>query len=243
MKTVVLLPTFNEAANIARVIEGLRFLRDERLGLPPDILVADDDSPDGTWRVVSEIGRRDPAVRVLRRERDKGRGLAGREGFLACLHEMGAEVVVEMDADGSHPVEDIPRMIAGLFDGNGADLVVGSRRVDGGGEEGRGLHRRILTLFSHAILRLLLGTDVRDPTSGLRVYRRAALERIDPARMGSVGPEIVEEVIWRAERAGLRIREVPFVFRERWAGKSNLTPRRLLGVFLAVIRLRVRGAL
>lgn len=237
MKVVATLPTYNEAGNVERVVRGLRALKGAE-GLPPEVLVADDDSPDGTAEVVRTLAASDPGVRLLLRVREKGRGRAGRDAFVAAL-EAGADVVVEMDADGSHPPEDVPRLLAALA--AGADVALGSRRVEGGGEEGRGVHRRILTAAAARLARRLIGTRVADPTTGFRAYTRAALEAIEPATLDSVGPEIVEEVLYRAERAGLAIVEVPFVFRKRGAGSSKLNARRIARVLAATVRLSLRG--
>ncbi len=227
-KIVCTLPTFNEAENIVPLAEALLRI-DPRL----EVLVADDDSPDGTWRIAEELAEREPRVHVLRRTTDKGRGAAGRHAFRVAL-EMGADVVVEMDADHSHAPGDLPRLLEALGE---ADLVIGSRLASGGEDVGRGFHRVWITRFTTWLNRRLLRLPVRDCNSGYRVYRRRTLEAIDVASMTAVGPEIVPEVLVRAHRLGLRLKEVPIRFVEREAGESNLTCGKLCRVFRFVLRL------
>jgi dolichol-phosphate mannosyltransferase len=230
---IVTLPTYNEAQNIEPLTRELRALGCE-------VLVADDNSPDGTWRLVEKMAAADPGVHLLLRREKKGRGYAGAEAFVKAL-ELGAERVVEMDADFSHQPRFVPDLLRAL-DG-GADIAIGSRFAPGGKDVDRPLHRQLLTRFSAWYARTVLGLRVRDVNSGFRAFTRAALEKIDPATLISAGPSIVHEVFARADARGLRIVECPIEFVERQRGTSELTIRRLLDGFVKVWRVRrmVRG--
>ncbi|MDP8225535.1 MAG: polyprenol monophosphomannose synthase [Candidatus Lernaella stagnicola] len=228
MRTIVTLPTYNEAENIEDLIRELR-------ALDAEVLVADDNSPDGTWKLVEALAATDEGVRLLRRMEKKGRGYAGAEAFTAAL-EWGADRVIEMDADFSHHPKFIPDLLAALE--KGADIVVGSRLVPGGQDVGRGRLREGLTKFSAWYARTILGLPIRDCNSGYRAYTRRALEAIAPATLVSAGPSIVHEVFGRAKRAGLRVVEVPIVFVDRERGESELTLGRLLDGFFKVWRVR-----
>lgn len=227
-RTIVTLPTYNEAENIGPLIKDLR-----ALGL--EVLVADDNSPDGTWKIVEECAARDPGVHLLRRMERKGRGYAGAEAFGRAL-ELGAEYIVEMDADYSHQ----PRFATALVNSleHGADLAIGSRLVPGGGDVGRSWYRRWLTGFSALYARAVLKLPIRDANSGFRAYTRQALERLAPATLISAGPSIVHEIYGRAARLNLRQIEIPIDFVERRYGKSQLTIGRLLNGFLMIWRVR-----
>ncbi len=230
-KIVATVPTYNEAANVERLITELL-----RVDPALEVLVADDDSPDGTWRLVQSISTSNPRVHLLHRTRERGRGNAGRHAFRVAL-DMGATIVVEMDADLSHSPEDLPRLLVALAH---ADLVIGSRLVAGGTDVGRGVHRAWITRVSNFTNRALLRVRVRDCNSGYRVYRREVLEEIDVPSMVAEGPEIVPEVLIRASRRGFRIVEVPIRFVDRVAGESNLTLKKLLKVLLFSLRLAWR---
>lgn len=227
-KTIVTLPTYNEAENIRPLIHELR-----QLGW--EVLVADDNSPDGTWRIVEEMAANDPGVHLLRRLTDKGRGYAGAAAFCRAL-ELGAERVVEMDADFSHQPRFVGALLKALDDG--ADVAVGSRLVAGGGDVGRPWYRRWLTGFSALYARTVLCLPIRDANSGFRAFTRQSLERLDPATLISAGPSIVHEVFGRAVREKLRLVEAPIDFVERRRGQSQLTLARLFDGFRMVWRVR-----
>lgn len=230
MRAVVLIPTYNEVLNIREVLEGI--LARDIEGL--EILVVDDDSPDGTAAVVEEMAASDARVRLLLRRHERGRGRAGREGFLAAL-EAGADLVIEMDGDGSHRPEDIEKFIASAAE---ADVVLGSRFVPGGEVLDRGFHRDLLSNLAKWYVSLVLGLDYSDPTTGFRAFTRSALERIDPKSLLARDPFIVTEVLYRAHRGGLRVREIPIVFCNRRHGVSKLKLSVLLKYFYRVVRLR-----
>ena len=232
MKVVVTLPTYNEAENIRDLIAELR-----GLACDPEVVVADDNSPDGTWKIVDEISRNDAKVHLLRRMENKGRGYAGAAGFVKAL-EMGADRIVEMDADFSHQ----PRFIPALLDASdGCDVVIGSRLVKGGEDVGRPLHRRVFTKFSCWFARTALGLKVRDANSGFRVFTGEAMKAIDPGSMFSAGPSIVHEVFYKARIRGQRFCEVPITFVDRVRGTSSLSLGRLMDGWLKVLKLRWLG--
>lgn len=226
-RCVAILPTYNERDNVAPLVAAIR-------ALGVEVVVVDDDSPDGTAAAALRAAESDPGVHVIVRKEKRGRGYAGAEGFRWAL-ERGYDLVVEMDADFSHPPEDIPRLIAAA---EGADVVIASRLAPGGGEIGRGLSRRLLTRAANALIRRLLGLRVRDCTSGFRCFRREALAAVRPERLFSPGPAIVQEVLYLCSLNGLRIVETPFLFKARAAGKSKLTPAALLRTLADQLRIR-----
>lgn len=235
MKTVVVVPTYNEGENVVPLLEAIRELR------IPDLvaLVVDDASPDGTAARARSYADGAPFVEVIERKGERGRGRAGREGFLAAL-ERGADRVVEMDGDLSHHPRYIPELLEAT---ETCDMVLGSRFVVGGRDTDRPLWRRLLTIAANRYIRLVFGTPVRDANSGFRCFRREALERIDPAALRSAGPAIVQEVLFRAHRRGLRIAEVPVVFADRARGDSKLGWLALWRGYFAALGLRAREAL
>lgn len=230
---LAILPTYNEAANIGRLLEELY-----ALGLPGfGAVVVDDASPDGTAAVVRGLRGRLPDLHLLERDGPAGRGLAGRDGFLFALRS-GARRIVEMDADFSHQPRFVPRLVAAADD---CDLAIGSRLVSGGADDDRPRARRLLTTAANAYARGLLGLPVLDANSGFRCFTRRALEAVDPATLRSTGPSIVHETLWRAARAGLRIREVPIEFVDRKEGASKLSLWRLAAGYLWIARLKAFG--
>ncbi len=229
----VLVPTFNERDTLPALVERIA-----RLPVPDlHVLVVDDDSPDGTWRVAEQLAATHPNLHVLRRITNRGRGAASRDGYLECLRR-GADVVIEMDADLSHDPEDISSLVAALGD---ADMVVGSRLVPGGADIDRWYRRQLITVAANLYVRTLFGVSTRDCTSGYRSFTRSGLERIDPETLASKGPEIIEEVLFRAVRRGLRISEQPITFQDRTAGQSKIGFRELRGCLRTVLALRWRA--
>lgn len=236
-RVVCTLPTYNESGNILALAKEL-------LALAPDlhVLVVDDDSPDGTWKLVEDAGKTEPRLRVMRRTADRGRGRSGRDGFVEALR-MGARIVIEMDADFSHQPAHVPLLLARLDApgppaGREIGLVLGSRAVEGGSDADRGLVRRWITKAANLYIRIVLGLAVRDCNSGFRCWRREALERIRVEETFSAGPAIVQELLFKAARAGVGIAEVPIDFANRRHGSSTLTFGKLLTGYTTVLQLR-----
>lgn len=231
---LAMLPTWNEAENIADLVHALL-----QIGPEYGVVVVDDNSPDETWKVVDRLSETFPGrVHLVRRLDEKGRGSAGIRGFLECL-QRGAEVVVEMDADWSHHPRHIPDLVAPVLAGE-ADVCIGSRLVQGGGEAGRSPLRRGITLCANGYIRLLLGLDLRDCTSGFRVFHRSVLERVDFSRLDSNGPAIVQEMLMVCKAQGCRFVERPIRFEERRAGESTFNARIMLAGLAAVVKFRLR---
>lgn len=233
MRIIVTLPTYNEAENIGPLIEQLLALGEEF-----EVLVIDDDSPDRTWEIVLRVSKTEPRVHLIRRIGERGRGTAGLVGFKWARDE-GADAVVEMDADFSHQPKFIPSLLEPIRSGE-ANIVIGSRLVSGGGERGRSPVRTLITILANAYIRLVLGLPIRDCTSGFRVFDRRALETLPWERMRCRGPEIVQEVLYEARKAGLKMVERPIIFEERRAGQSTFNVKIMLRSLLYMLRLRFR---
>jgi dolichol-phosphate mannosyltransferase len=213
-RIVMVVPTFNEADNIVWLVGRLRAAQPE-----VDVLVVDDNSPDGTGALADGLAADDPAVHVLHRSAKGGLGAAYLAGFAWAL-EAGYDVVGEMDADGSHQPEQLHRLLEALLD---ADLVIGSRWIPGGSVVNWPLRRAALSRGGNLYVRLLLGISVRDATAGFRVFRRSALEKIDLASVESTGYVFQTDLVTRCLRAGLTVREVPIEFVERVRGDSKMS--------------------
>lgn len=221
----VITPTYCERESLAELARGVNTV------LPAArLVIVDDASPDGTGELADRLAAADPRIEVVHRPGKAGLGTAYVAGFLRALAE-GAEVVVTMDADGSHDPRDLPRLLAALA--GGADVAIGSRNVPGGGVVGWGPGRHALSKGGSLYARAVLGSSVRDLTSGFKAYGRRALEAIGPSTLRSNGYSFQVETTWRALAAGLRVEEVPIVFTDRRAGRSKMSA----GVFLeAVLR-------
>lgn len=212
----VILPTYNEAGNIAGMVEALG----PKLTHPGDrILIVDDNSPDGTGRIADEIAAADPRVEVLHRRIKEGLGPAYLDGYRVAL-DGGAELIVQMDADFSHDPAYLPRLLAAS---EMADLVIGSRYVSGGGITEWGRMRRLLSRGGSLYSRTILQVPVRDLTGGFKCFRREVLETIDLSQVAASGYSFQVEMTWRVARAGFSVMEVPITFRERQQGDSKMT--------------------
>ncbi|MEX2504809.1 MAG: polyprenol monophosphomannose synthase [Egicoccus sp.] len=216
MKTLVVVPTYEERGTIAELLTAVR-----RLPVGPDVLVVDDASPDGTGAIVEEHAAGDPGVHVLHRPAKSGLGPAYRAGLRWGL-DRGYEVLVEMDADLSHDPAQLPRLLDAVAD---ADLVIGSRYVGGGDVRRWTAGRLTLSTWGNRYVRGLTGLPVRDATSGFRAFRAPVLRSIAVDRLTSDGYAFQVETALRAWRAGFTIVEVPITFVERREGASKLSRR------------------
>jgi len=228
---LVILPTFNERDNLEAVVGAVR-------NLNHDVLVVDDNSPDGTGELADRLAAADPKVSVLHRAGKLGLGSAYVEAFRIGL-DRGYRYLVEMDADGSHRIEHLPAIIAAAQANDG--LGLGSRYVAGGGVTGAwGAHRKFLSWGANVYCRALLSLNIHDCTSGYRCYARRLLEEIDLDRVISDGYSFQIEMVYLATLKGYRVTEVPILFEDRIAGASKVTRGEIVSDFLSVIRLRLR---
>ncbi|MGZ4443576.1 MAG: polyprenol monophosphomannose synthase [Nocardioidaceae bacterium] len=212
-RIIMVIPTYNERENIQWIVGRLRAAVPE-----VDVLIVDDGSPDGTGELADEMAAADPQVTVLHRTVKAGLGAAYLHGFAVAL-ERGYDVIGEMDADGSHQPEQLPRLLQAL---GGADLVLGSRWVRGGSVVNWPASRKALSVGGNIYARVLLGLPIRDVTGGYRLFRRATLEKIDLPSVESVGYCFQTDLAWRTLREGLTVTEVPIEFVERVRGKSKM---------------------
>lgn len=210
----LVLPTYNEAANIEAFVDAAQ----AKLPSSARILIVDDSSPDGTGEIADRLAARREGVGVLHRPRKEGLGPAYVAGFRRALAE-GAGLVLEMDSDFSHDPAYLPRLLEAS---ERADLVLGSRYVDGGGVSEWAALRRAISRGGSAYARLVLGVQVRDLTGGFKCFRREVLEAIDFDSIQSRGYAFQVEMTYRAIRRGFEVVEVPIVFRDRRAGSSKM---------------------
>jgi len=213
-KIVVLIPTYNERDNLPQIVSRLRVAVPEA-----DVVVLDDSSPDGTGAVADQLAADDGQVRVLHRKTKEGLGAAYLAGFAWAL-DRGYDVLVEMDADGSHQPEQLPTLLATLAD---ADVVLGSRWVRGGSVVNWPIHRKALSVGGNVYTRILLGIPIGDATGGFRAYRASALRSLDLHDVASQGYCFQVDLVWRAVRRGLTVVEVPITFVERTIGDSKMS--------------------
>jgi dolichol-phosphate mannosyltransferase len=235
LKVAIVIPTYNESENLPVVIEKLRGQGIEGLGF----VIVDDGSPDGTGEVADAIAAEYPGVfDVVHRARKSGLGGAYVAGFTRAL-ELGAERIVQMDADLSHPVERVPRMLQMLDE---YDVAVGSRYAKGGGvDPGWSFLRKQISFWGGFGIRMVLGLKVKDTTSGFKAFRRESLETVGLERLKLSGFGFQSEVAYRCQKAGLRVGEMPFVFMDRTAGKSKMSLGIMLEAFYRLVLLRLRG--
>jgi len=211
MSATVCLPTYNERENVERMVRTLH-------ALGVRVLVIDDNSPDGTGKIADRLAQELEAVTVLHRAHKEGLGPAYIAGFRRALAD-GAELILEMDCDFSHDPDDVPRLLAAAED---ADLVLGSRYVEGGGTENWGLLRRAISRGGSLYAQVFLGLRVRDLTGGFKCYRRAVLEALPLDDIDSKGYAFQIETTYRALRKGFNVREIPITFVDRLEGGSKM---------------------
>ena len=235
---VIVLPTYNERENVERVVDELSDVR-SLAPFPGDVLIVDDASPDGTGEMADTLARAHPWVHVLHRPTKRGLGRAYIDGFRWAL-EHGYSHILEMDADMSHPPSAVPRLLEAAAD---ADLVLGSRYIDGGGVVGWPAHRRLISRAGSLYARTLLGVPVRDLTGGFKCFHRRVLEAANLDAVHSQGYVFQIELTYRTLRMGGRVVEVPITFEDRTAGSSKMTPAIVAEAVWKVpaLRLRARG--
>ena len=233
---LIVLPTYNERANLPRMIEAIAAMR-EQLPMQGDVLVVDDSSPDGTGELADELAAEHSWVSVLHRSAKEGLGKAYLAGFGWAL-ERPYTHIIEMDSDLSHPVEALPAMLDASRD---ADLVLGSRYVAGGGVEGWPLSRKLISRGGCTYARVVLGVPVRDLTGGFKCFRRWVLESLDLRDVRAGGYAFQIELTYRTLRMGGRVAEIPITFVDRTDGESKMSRAIVLEAVRQVPLLRARA--
>jgi len=229
MSVAVILPTYNERENLEPIIEELLSL--DRV---THIIIVDDNSPDGTGRLADKLAARDGRVAALHRPAKAGLGGAYVAGFEAAL-QLGAEIMLTMDADFSHHPRYIPEML-GMMD-LGYDIVIGSRYIAEGGTRNWGARRRLLSAGANATARRLLGLQAHDCTAGFRAYRSQVIDSVPLHHIRSNGYSFLVEMLYHCQRMGYSIGEVPIVFEDRLRGSSKINQQEIFKAIFTVIRL------
>jgi dolichol-phosphate mannosyltransferase len=217
-RAIIVMPTYNERQNLETMATRIRSATPE-----VDLLVVDDNSPDGTGDLADKLAETDSRVHVLHRTEKAGLGRAYIAGFNWAL-ERDYDLIIEMDADGSHRPEDLPRLLQGAAEmGSDGGVVIGSRYVPGGSVVNWPKHREILSKGANIYIRIMLGTSIKDATGGYRVYRAATLRKIDLSNVESAGYSFQVDLTLRVLQAGLTVTEVPITFVERELGASKMS--------------------
>ena len=232
-RTLIVTPTYNEKDNLPRFVDAVRSAYPEA-----HLMIVDDNSPDGTGDIADALAAKDDHVRVMHRAGKLGLGTAYIQAFQKGLGE-GYERFFEMDADLSHDVRFLPSFVKALDEG--ADVVIGSRNIPGGGVEGWGLGRHVISKGGSLYSRTILGLGVKDLTSGYKAFTRRALEAIDIDTIHSNGYSFQIEMTYRAIRKGMRVKEVPIVFKDRTAGASKMSRKIFLEAIGVVWKLRAES--
>lgn len=239
VKTLITIATYNEMENLPLLVEEI-----ERHAPEADILVIDDNSPDGTGQWCDQRAAADPRVRCLHRSGKLGLGTAIVAGMKHSV-EHGYRYVLNMDADFSHPPKYIPAMLAGMepVGGPPVDVMIGSRYIPGGGVEGWPLKRRLMSRGVNLYARCLLGLKPKDCSGGYRCYRTASLAKLDLDALRSHGYSFQEEILWRLKRAGSRFEETPIVFVDRTRGASKINAGEAFGALWVILVLGFKGSI
>jgi len=228
---LVIIPTYNERDNLGPITSAA-LAADPRI----DVLIVDDNSPDGTGQLADELAAKDKRVRVLHREKKEGLGRAYLAAFKWALNEK-YEYIIEMDADFSHD----PRYLPTLIDEakNGTDLVLGSRYVTGGGTVNWGVARQLISQGGSLYARSILGVGIRDLTGGFKCFNRRVLEALDLDHVQSAGYGFQIELTYRTLKKGFTVKEIPIVFEDRRVGQSKMSRKIFLEAFTVVWKLRL----
>jgi len=233
MKTAISIATYNEKDNIEKLIRQIFGLAINNLS----VIVVDDNSPDGTADIVSDLKTQFPDLYLIRRPGKLGYGSAHIAGFKKGL-DWGADIIVSMDADFSHQPEKIIELVRAIE--SGADVAVGSRKIKGGEIIGWNLWRKFASGGAMLLSKAILGIKTNDLTSGFRAYHRLVFDKISLDAIGSNGYSFLEELIYLVERAGLMVVEVPITFVDRQHGRSKLSKREIIKFFITIFKIKFK---
>jgi len=230
-KIYIVIPTYNERGNIETLLPMIF-----QLGLPGlNVVVVDDNSPDGTGQVVERMRAKYSNLQILHRQKKSGLGQAYVAGFRYAF-EHNAQFIMQMDADLSHDPKQIPEFLQAI---QAADLVLGSRYIANGGVRNWNLARRLISRFGNIYARIILGLPYHDLTGGFKCFRREVLEKVDITKLSSLGYNFQIETTYKAHLNGARITEIPIIFTERVEGKSKFSLKIIIESFWKVILLRL----
>lgn len=233
-KVIIIIPTYNEKENIPALVEKAYSVC-QKSKIQPQFLIVDDDSPDGTADLARELAKEYP-VEVLQRKRDRGIGSAYKEAFTYTLKNYNYEYILTMDADNSHDPEFLVNILEKAVEG--FDVVLGSRYIPGGSIVGWGIRRKLISRGANLLTSLILKLNLNDVTTGFRCYRTEALKKLDLALIKSKGFSFMEEILFYCRKEELKIAEVPITFTDRTLGKSKLSLKDIVKVFITVMQLR-----
>lgn len=233
MTVYIVIPTYNERENIVALINEIFALKIPNL----KIIVVDDNSPDKTADAVEQARQTYADLYLIRRDGKMGIGSAYIAGFKQAM-AMDADLIIEMDADFSHDPKDLPRLI--LEGENGSDLIIGSRKIAGGKIVGWNTKRRLMSDGAMLFAKTILGLKTKDITAGFRCFRRQVLEKINLDTIKSNGYAFQEELLYRVEKSGFKIREIPVTFKDREQGQSKLGRKEIKEFFIIIFKLRFK---
>lgn len=232
MKTFIIIPTYNERENIEKLVKEIFNLKISGL----EILIVDDNSPDGTAEIVEQLKKEFSQLHLLKRPAKLGLGSAYKAGFNYAL-DQGADYLLEMDADFSHQPKYLPTIIEQL---NNYDLVIGSRYVRGGGVVNWQLWRRFLSRLANLYVELFLRLNVHDATAGFRGYRKEVFQKINLSKIISDGYSFQIELVYLVKKAGFKIKEIPIIFPDRSLGLSKIASREIFKALFLVLKLKLK---
>lgn len=234
MSPIIILPTYNEKENLADLVQEII-----ELGIPGmKILIVDDNSPDGTGQIADELAIKNSNIQVLHRQKKEGLGRAYIAGFKQVLKDPDIEYIFEMDADFSHQPKYLSEFLRKIEQ---ADLVLGSRNIDGGGVENWSWPRRFISGLANSVVRRILGLPYKDLTGGFKCFRREVLEQLDLDNVDSSGYNFQIELTYKVHHQGFKIVETPIIFVERRAGHSKFSTGIMIESLLKVFKLRFSG--
>ncbi len=237
MQISIVIPTYNEKENLPELIDKI-FNVFEKNNLDGNVIVVDDNSPDGTGHIADRLAEKDNKIQVIHRKGKLGIGTAHIAGFKHAIEVNHSDLIFSMDSDLSHDPKYLPNFIE--MHENGCDVVVGSRYVEGGGVVNWGLYRKAVSKGANLLASTLLGVKVHDMTTGYRCYDRKVLEKLDLDSIRSNGYSFLEEILFYCNKENFGIGETPIIFVDRTHGKSKLSKKEMVKFFLTIVRLMLK---
>jgi len=237
LRISIVIPTYNEKENLPELINKI-FNVFEKNQLNGNVIIVDDNSPDGTGHIADQLSKKDHRIQVIHRKEKLGIGTAHIAGFKHAIEVNHSDLIFSMDSDLSHDPKYLPNFIE--LHENGCDVVVGSRYVEGGGVVNWGLYRKAVSKSANLLASTLLGVKVHDMTTGYRCYDRKVLEKLDLDSIRSNGYSFLEEILFHCNNEDFSIGETPIIFVDRTHGKSKLSKNEMVKFFLTILRLKFK---